>query len=735
MPPSYDKIKVEILKIKHRSEETGWTVLEVQELNLQNRIVTAVGVLIPLQPGDHCHFEGEWTSHHHFGPQFRIENVFFTLPASRSGMIRYLSAGGFPGIGKVTATKIVKYFKDELLDILEHDPQKVLQTPKVAKKKLQQFLEVWDERQSINRFLIFLYEHGLGGKKAENTVRHYTDRNISLTQIQQNPYRLIKDIRGIGFLTADKMAQSTGIPKNSPQRIAAGCMHILETEAEHEGHTYIEYSHLQERLLELLQISTKELHSHLQEVLRSLTQEELITQDAGRYQLQFLQEQEQLAACALQRVMTTPITTLSKETPQRIESWTHKFMEQAQISLSSQQQQAILQAATAKVFVLTGGPGVGKTTTVNTMIHLFRAMGKSVVLTAPTGRAAQRMAEVAQVPAKTIHRLLKWNPESHSFEHNEEKPLAEQVIIVDESSMLDVYLACHLFRAVRAAAQLILIGDQDQLPSVGPGAVLRDLLNCHQIPHVTLTEVFRQAESSAIVKSAHLMNRGQMPSFVSSGTDCRFIETDSNEQTLEVITKLVSETLPAVGYDPFTQIQLLTPMNRGYLGCDNLNTHIQQWLNPISSTDSTPTSSSRPNKAELRQGDKAIQTVNNYEKQVFNGDIGIVSEHNVRGSKLLVQFGARTTAYANDETKELSLAYAITIHKSQGSEFDVVILPLSMSHYVMLQRNLFYTGLTRAKKLAIFIGDKRALRQAIANQTSHQRRTTFLEQLSKGATS
>lgn len=728
MPVSTDKIKVEILKVKHRSPESGWTVIETRELGLQNRLVIAVGVVVPLKSGDHCTLEGSWASHPSFGKQFKIENLFFSLPTSRAGMIRYLSAGGFPGIGKATAEKIVAYFKDDLFDILENDAQKILQTPKVAKKKLSQFIDIWSERLDVNRFLVFLYEHGLGGKKAENTVRYYNERNISLAQVQANPYRLIKEVRGIGFLTADKMAQSSGTPKDSPQRVAAGCMHILESESENEGHTFTNCDTLETKLQKLLQIPAHSIEQQIGSVIHQLDKDGHILAQSNRLQLHFLSEQEELAALALKRLLDKNLNYLAAETPERIHSWTKKFMQKTGVQLSKEQQKAVETAVCSKVFVLTGGPGVGKTTTVNTMIHLFKAMGKSVVLTAPTGRAAQRMQEVSNVPAKTIHRLLKWNPETRSFDHNEEKPLSEQVVIVDESSMLDIYLASQLFRAVRVEAQLILIGDRDQLPSVGPGAVLRDLLTCNRVPSITLTEVFRQAASSAIVSTAHLMNQGKLPKFEDSGTDCRFIATDSNEQTLSILEKIVTETLPQVGYLPISQIQILAPMNRGTLGCDSLNTQLQQWLNP--SKKQNINSETKPARAQLRQGDKVIQTINNYEKQVFNGDIGVVREKNVGGSKLVVEFSSRVIAYSDEETNELSLAYAITIHKSQGSEFDVVILPLTMSHYVMLQRNLFYTGLTRAKKLAIFIGDIRALRQAIQTQTSNQRRTTLAEHLS-----
>lgn len=610
--------------------------------------------------------------------------------------------------------------------MLDENPGCLTQVPKIGKKKAQEIIESWKAQKSIADVLMFLTHHGISLTYAQRIIKRYGDKAIEL--ISANPYQLAVDFTGIGFIKADVIAKSIGIAPDSPERIRAAIIFQMQ-QAEERGHCYQTTPQLKELLQGSLGLPEKTIDDLVPGQLELLANAgslltEMISDEANNVMCHWrpdLMAAEQDIVDGVSRLLTRPVD----QDPERVLQWIKRYNEVSPSPLSNSQADAVIRAALSRVFILTGGPGVGKTTTANAIIRLFKAMGKSVLLAAPTGRAAQRLSEVSAEKARTIHRLLEWQPAEGGFARNELNPLHADVIICDESSMLDVRLASSLVTAIPEHAQLIFIGDVDQLPSVGPGNVLRDMINSGKIPYTRLHEIFRQAATSSIVRYAHEINEGQTPSFSSEGpNDCQFIEVDSSEEIHGVIKRLLADVLPGkYKFDPIRDIQVLSPMNRGDLGTQHLNAELQELLNPDPKAHIRE-SNQKQKEGELREGDKVIQTANNYDLQVFNGDIGFVLATNVEGGKIKVSFGdGRLVTYERDQADDLRLAYAITIHKSQGSEFPVIILPMSMQHYVMLQRNLIYTGLTRARKLAIFIGSKKALGFAARNNVSISRQT------------
>ncbi len=679
------------------------------------------------KPHEYYSVSGKWTFHNQFGKQFKVEQAVESRPNTKDGIIRYLASDLFEGVGPKTAKKIVDSFGLDTFRVLEEDPERLKILPKTAKKTIQKLIQNWKEKKSYHELAMFLSRHGLGPTQTQKVIRLYGSRAID--ELSNDPYVLIDNIRGVGFLTADRIARSIGITLDHPKRIARATLYALG-QAESAGHCYLERTQLLEKLSKLLQIPSDTLPLKLDPCLHDLRlQYHLLLEDTHltnpKIYLTRLWQAEQSASIKIATLLTSnTAATLSKEdTHLRVVKWLASYSQQAKIELSHEQQESVLKAATNSVFVLTGGPGCGKTTTANTIIRLLKAMGKTVALAAPTGRAAQRMSEVSGFPAKTIHRLIEWSSSEQRFLKDETNPLTAEVVIIDESSMLDIQLASALLSALPMNAQVIFIGDVDQLPSVGAGNLLRDLLQSGVIPFTKLDKVFRQAESSKIIEVAHTINRGEEPEISNESLmDCQFLEAKSAEEIAVLLKHLTSSVLPKAGYDPVTDIQILSPMNRGPIGAIEINSQLQSLLNPYLG--------GRPSANRINQGDKVIQLVNNYELNVFNGDIGIVLT--VKGGEdkaLHIQFGDRLVKYDNEQANDLALAYAITIHKSQGSEFPVVIIPTSMSHYVMLQRNLIYTALTRARKLAIFIGDKKALAMAVRNEKSSIRQTGLTTKL------
>lgn len=694
--------------------------------------MTATGHFAAIHQGAEFEFFGTWGKHPQYGPQFKIERSVPLRPTSGPAIERYLASGMIKGIGPKTASKIVEKFGDKTLDILDANPQRLIEVPSIGAKKVDGIIESWKEQRGVANVMMFLSQHNISPLFATRIYKFYGADAISI--VSKDPYRLAVDIQGVGFISADRIARSMGIAADSAERVRAAILFQLQ-QAEDKGHCYVTTQQLIAMLVECLMLPEDKIVARLADCINELNDngniitEKMISDDGDKVSAHFrsdiLVAEWNIAHC-VKKLLQTPM----ESDPVRVDAWVKKYSEASGTQLSDEQMDAVRKAVTQRFFILTGGPGVGKTTTANTIIRLLKAMGKTVLLAAPTGRAAQRLTEVAASPAKTIHRLLEWVPNLHSFARDENNPLTAETVIVDEASMLDVRLADALIRAVPPTAQLILIGDVDQLPSVGPGNVLRDLIDSAQVPCTRLTQIFRQAAHSRIVQAAHAINSGRRPEISDDKThDCQFIEVESSDDLKQTILQLSRTVLPReYRLDPVQDVQILTPMNRGDLGTLTLNSDLQNLLNPL-----------KPGMFEykrgntiLRPGDKVIQSVNNYDLGVFNGDIGYVVNTKVEGGKLIVSFGDdRLITYDDDQAIDLRLAYAITIHKSQGSEFPVVIIPCSMQHYIMLQRNLTYTALTRARKMAIFVGSRKALNYSIDNQVSMTRQTSLIDKINR----
>lgn len=721
------ELRLDIDRISFRNEDNGWTVLKGSTPDFGNP-VTAVGHFTAINPGESYQLFGQWIEHKTFGRQFQIDRSVPVRPTTEAGIIKYLSSGVIKGLGPKTALRIVKHFKAETLNILDAQPSRLLDVPNIGKKKGQTIIDGWFENRAIHEVMMFLNNHGVSPIFATRLFRTYGKDTIST--VSRDPYRLAYEVRGIGFVSADKIARELGIAADSEQRIRAAIIFLLNQSAD-KGHCYLNSKQLINELMQTLNLDLDLVTAKFIDCLTALNEsgkvhsEWCTTHEGSREHIHYPSSLLIAEASVAKRIADFTNRPLTVE-QDRLDAWLKRYCDAAGTELSEEQFAAVKASAQNRVFILTGGPGVGKTTTANAIIRLLKAMGKGVTLCAPTGRAAQRLTEVSAVQAKTIHRLLEWQPHEGVFAKNEESPLTAQVVICDEASMLDIKLADALIRATPPTAQLILIGDVDQLPSVGPGNVLRDLIDSNAVPFTRLETIFRQAATSDIVRIAHGINRGEQAAFTDlPDSDCQFIKHDEPEQIRAAILDYVCRQMPKQGWDPIKDVQILTPMNRGELGTQTLNEILQETLNP-----------KRPQVPEfrrgsliLRQGDKVIQCANNYDLGVFNGDIGIVQHATGQSDKVHIQFGDRLVAYEPEQSIDLKLAYAITIHKSQGSEFPAVVLPVSMQHYVMLQRNLIYTGLTRAKKLAIFAGTKKALNFATQNQTAHARQTRLVERI------
>jgi exodeoxyribonuclease V alpha subunit len=659
-----------------------------------------------------------------------------TKPATLTGLEKYLGSGLIKGIGPMTARRIVTHFGLETLDIIEQSCSRLLEIPGIAQKRVTMIEKAWAAQKAIKEVMIFLRGHGVSTTYAVKIYKQYGDQAIEV--VSRNPYQLAADIYGIGFVTADTIARNIGIAPDSDFRYQAGILYVLSGAGE-DGHCFLPEHELVERVDKQLALPEHPVDpARITELIGRMAEEkQLILQSGYRdlaeqricYAPAFYYTEQALAA----RLSTFARTPVKVDLP-RVQRWIDGFTQKLGITLSDEQRHAVELAASSRLLVLTGGPGCGKTFTTRTIVALWKAMGKSILLAAPTGRAAQRLAEVTKREAKTIHRLLAFDPKTMQFRHNEDYPLDAQAIVVDETSMLDVFLAHSFVKAIPPDAQVLLVGDIDQLPSVGPGMILRDIISSEQIPVIRLTEIFRQAASSHIVTNAHRINQGQFPQLTpitkATESECLWLGASEPAEGVEALRQLVSEVLPAQGIDPVKQVQVLCPTTRGEVGTRQLNTMLQQLLNPP-----------RQGKMELtrggsilRVGDRVIQQVNDYQREVFNGDLGIVASINLEEQEIAVLFTERKVTYDYADLSELSLAWAVTVHKSQGSEYPVVILPIFMQHYVLLSRNLLYTGLTRAKELAILVGPTKAIGLAIKQVIDRQRYTALADRLKSLAT-
>ncbi len=750
-----EELKGTVERITYYSEEDGYTVARFQPEG-RSDLVTVVGNLMSVNVGASLRLEGFWTTHAKHGRQFKVENYQTVLPATVEGIRKYLGSGLIKGIGPVTARRIVKHFGLDTLEIIEHHPRRLREVLGVGKKRVGMITRAWEEQRSIKEVMLFLQSHDVSTSLAVKIYKQYGD--AALDVVREDPYRLARDIYGIGFLTADKIARKMGLPTDSPQRVAAGIAYVLNQLAD-EGNVYAPQGRLIREATEILSVPSdlveagvvqleEEEQVHCEDITYAIQDQPgvAIREEKAVYLLPFYYGEVGVA----NRLRTLINVERSRLAFYQTANWERVFAHLAERTsqpLNAGQQEAVRTALTNKVTVLTGGPGTGKTTTVRTIIRLLEARRRSYVLASPTGRAAKRLSEATGREAKTVHRLLEFSPQKgFRFQRNEDHPLEADMVIVDEASMLDLLLTNHLLKAVDPASHLLLVGDVDQLPSVGAGNVLRDIIasaiktspqkRCpelveglggteggrRQVAVVTLEEIFRQAEGSLIVANAHRINRGQMPLFAKGATDFFLFVEEDPEKAADLVVDLVKTRIPRkFGYHPVDDIQVLAPMYRGAVGVSNLNVRLQEALNPPSLAKSERRLAGRV----FRLGDKVMQTRNNYDKEVYNGDIGRVVRLDLENQIMVVRIDDHPVPYDFSDLDELVHAYAVSVHKSQGSEYPAVVMPVLTQHYLMLQRNLLYTGMTRAEKLVVLVGTRKAIAIAVRNDKIAHRHTAL----------
>lgn len=703
------KLRCVVEHITYQNQENGYSVMRVKVKDYAD-LVTLVGNLLDVPVGAVLLCDGVWKMDKRYGRQFVCETWEEVMPATVYGIEKYLGSGLVKGIGPKFAHLIVERFGIETIDIIEEDIERLYEVPGIGKKRVEKIRESWEKQKDIKNVMLFLQQYGVSTAYAAKIYRQYGKESID--QVKENPYRLADDIWGIGFKTADGIAGKMGYGKNDLRRCRSGIQYTLNELAD-EGHVYAVEEQLIEAAGKLLEADREPI---VQAMAGMIASEDLIREQEAIYLPPFYHS-ERGTARRLLALMTSRSSALFEGNIdiQAIEKATGVGYDDVQVA-------AIRQAVRSRVMVLTGGPGTGKTTTTQGIIAAYRAAGLRVLLAAPTGRASKRMSEATGMEAKTIHRLLEFNPQD-GYKRNDDNPLEGDVLIVDECSMIDIILMYNLMKAIPVQMRLILVGDIDQLPSVGAGNVLRDIIDSGQVPVIRLTRIFRQAQSSRIVMSAHAINQGRYPD-TSNGkdTDFFFIRKDDPEQVAEEIVKLVKHRLPKAYNQPLSNIQVLTPMQRSVVGAGNLNMLLQQALN-------TSTLGISRGGINYKLGDRVMQIRNNYDKNVFNGDIGIIEKVNMEDRTLCIRFDGSLVEYEASELDEVTLAYATTTHKSQGSEYPIVVIPVLMTHFVMLQRNLIYTGITRAKKICVLIGQPKALAYAIRNLTVNKRNTKLKERL------
>lgn len=707
------KLRCVVEHITYQNQENGWSVMKVKVKGYDN-LVTITGSLLDVPVGSVLLVDGDWRVDSKYGQQFVAQSWTEVMPATLYGIEKYLGSGLVKGIGPAYAKAIVSRFGLETIDVIENDIERLLEVPRLGKKRMEKIRESWEKQKDIKEVMVFLQGHGVSTTFAAKIYRKYEKESIA--KVKDNPYQLADDIWGIGFKTADSIASKMGYEKNDPRRCRSGILYTLNELAE-EGHVYAEPEQLVEAAVKLLEAE----ETAVRQALASMMEAKDVIADNDVIYLPPFYYAENGSAKRLQSLLSDNSLFNSDIAAEPEAEYSAKS---GGIVYDEVQQSAIQKALDSKVMVLTGGPGTGKTTTTQGIISAFNARRMSILLAAPTGRAAKRMTEATGMEAKTIHRLLEYNP-MDGYKRNEENPLEGDALIVDECSMIDILLFYNLMKAIPSNMRLILVGDIDQLPSVGAGNVLRDIIDSRQIPVVRLTRIFRQAQSSRIVMNAHAINAGQFPNIKNGlDTDFFFINQEDADEMVQLIIGLVRDRLPKKYGFPPKEIQVLTPMQRGTVGAGNLNIELQNALNP------TGPSLTRGGYT-FRQGDKVMQIRNNYDKNVFNGDIGYITAVDTNERTLTVNFDNRPVEYDITELDEIVQAYAITIHKSQGSEFPVVVMPVTMKHFVMLQRNLIYTGITRAKKICVLVGTTKALAYAIRNQTVSKRNTKLKERLNE----
>lgn len=696
-----EKLKGEIERITFYSEDSGFGVVRLRS----GRIVT--GTLPKLSEGDRIEAEGEWMTHPKYGSQFKVSKIIILKPEGKIAILKYLSSGVLKGLPKNSAKFLVDYYGEKALEILDKDPQKLLNVPGVSQKKLQKILQSWNEQKNLHKLVIFLQNYDIPLTHSQKILQRYGDQ--AETVILSNPYQMIFDIRGVGFKTADVIASKVGLSPDFPPRIKSGVLYVLENSANSDGHVFLPYDELLTLCLKNLNVDLNQYDVQFQELI---TERRIVVINNNVY-LREIYDSE--------RIIESKIVELSREKHDDSTDFFKNFAHTL-THFSEEQLDAVRLSTENGFLVLTGGPGTGKTTTLKGIIDLYKKCKLKIALAAPTGRAAKRMAEVIGLEAKTIHRLLEYDSTTGKFVHNRTNPIKAHLLVIDEVSMINTFLMASLLYAVNRETTVIFVGDKDQLPAIGPGNILHDILEFNKVPIIRLNKIFRQAEKSRIITNSHKINRGIMPDLSNDKDgDFFFMEEENSALIPETILELIRDRLPGkYNFNPFTDIQVLAPMYKGDAGVDAINKCLQEGLNK------NPALFTKGD-VVFKKNDKFMQLVNDYERDIYNGDIGFLKAVDDEEEELIFNFGDREVNFNNSSLDDLTLAYACTIHKSQGSEYPCVIVVLTSEQYFMLKRNLVYTAITRAANLLIIIGSKNAVNRAVTNNSEQKRYTSLFK--------
>jgi exodeoxyribonuclease V alpha subunit len=724
--PNLEFLQGQIERVTYTNEENGYTVAKVKVRGRRN-LVTVIGHMTSPLPGQVLIMKGEWSNHPKFGEQFKAVYCECSVPATTAGIQRYLGSGLIKSIGPVMAKRIVARFGENTLDVIEHQTDKLTEVEGIGDKRIEMIKKAWEEQKEIREVMLFLQGHEVSATYASKIFKAYGKEAIQV--VQENPYRLATGIFGIGFVTADNIARKLGFTLESEFRIQVGILYVLHQLSE-EGHVFYPRQDLIAKCTEILEVEASlvdtclaELSAQQKVVIENLTTPGEDERREAVYLAKYHFSEKSIAR-KLQKLLFSPKSFRQVDTDKALD-WVQKTHS---MSLAEKQVEAVRKALEDKILVITGGPGTGKSFLLSAILKIVSRLKAKILLAAPTGRAAKRMNEATGFEAKTIHRLLEFDFQKGGFKKDEEHPLNCDLLIVDEMSMVDTVLMHHLLKAVRLDTTLIMVGDVNQLPSVGAGNVLKDIINSEAVPVVELNEIFRQARESSIIVNAHLINQGQFPRLTPRQDkldDFFFMQEEDPDKVLEKIKYIVMQRIPKrFRLDPVSQVQVISPMNRGVVGVSNLNSELQACLNPKGQD------LARGGR-NFREGDKVMQIKNNYDKEVFNGDIGRIIKLELEMQEMKVRFDDRVVVYEYADLDELVLAYAVSIHKSQGSDYPAVVIPILTQHYIMLQRNLIYTGITRGKSLVVVIGAKKALAIAV-NNAKTQQRYTFLDGRLKG---
>ena len=705
-----EQLRGEVERLVYNSEESGFTICRLVVPG-RGDLVTVAGNMPGIQPGERLHLRGRWINHPIHGYQFRADSYSSQLPASANAVRRYLASSLVKGIGPVLAGRLVDCFGDETLRVIDEQPERLAEAPRVGPRRLESIKRAWEEQQEIRSVMLFLQGHGV------SAAYYKTYGQDAVKVVQENPYRLAQDVRGIGFITADKIAREMGIDEHSPDRAQAALEHLLLEQAG-EGHVFTPNAELVQECRTRFDLPGELLTA----AVGSLRKAGRIVLDGEAVFLRGLYLAERAVAASIRALVAIPGQRREFDAPAAVD-WASRRMG---VELTEEQRQAVHEAVTQKVFVLTGGPGTGKTTILRAVISILEALGQRVALAAPTGRAAKRLGEASGREAQTLHRLLEFKPGEGRFGRDAERPLESDAVVVDETSMLDIVLCHHLLQAVPRHASVLFVGDANQLPSVVPGKFLGEVLESGVVPFLRLERIFRQGDRSGIVEAAHRINQGRLPSLGSSDSqgDFYFVEAGEPEAAANAVVRICAERIPArFGLRPMRDIQVLCPMNRGDVGVHRLNDRLREALNPAG------TEVTRFGRT-FRVGDRVLQSVNNYDKDVFNGDLGWVTGVDHAAGRITVSFEDTGVDYDFSELDELQPSFAMTVHRAQGSEFPAVVVPLLTQHYPMLQRNLLYTAITRGRKLVVVVGSRRALAMAVRNDRPGERNSMLGVRLS-----